>query len=313
MEEKVEEIGKSSVRTPKSSMAGTAILLVLIAIVFAALAVVPAIASAAQEVEVRVNAPEYVEGTFNATIDVDNVTDLNSGQFDLSFNSSVVNVTEVREGNIEGEEVAVTWDLFDSDTVRVLVNMPLGVGVTGSGYLAEIEFDVKGGCSEKSTLDLSNGMLVDTEAKEIDAEWYGDEVTVLCPAVTVDAPEYVSGTFNAIIRIDNVTDLNSGQFDLSFNSSVVNVTEVREGEIDGEAVPVFDWSFFDADTIRVLVKLPGVKGASGSGYLAEVEFKVEGRSGEKSNLELSRGLLVNTEAEEIEAEWYGDEVTVLRT
>ena len=310
MEEKVIEIGKSSARAPKSSLVGTAVLLALLA-VFTALAVVPIIASAEEEVEVRVNTPAYVEETFTATIGVDNVTDFNSGQFDLSFNSSVVNVTEVREGNIEGEEVAVTWDLFDSDTVRVLVNMPLGVGVTGSGYLAEIEFDVKGGCSEKSTLDLSNGMLVDTEAKEIDAEWYGDEVTVLCPVVTVDAPAYVEGTFTSTIRIDNVTDLNSGQFDLSFNSSVVNVTDVREGEIEGEAVPVFDWSFFDADTIRVLVKLSGVEGASGSGYLAEVEFEVKGGCSEKSTLDLSNGMLVDTEAKEIEAEWHDAAVTVV--
>jgi hypothetical protein len=225
----------------------------------------------------------------------------------------VVIVTEVREGEIEGAEVSATWDFIDSDTVRVLVNMPLGVGVTGSGYLAELEFEVKGGCSETSTLVLSNGLLVNTEAEAIEAEWYGDEVTVFCPVVSVDAPEYVEDTFNATIRIENVTEFNAGQFDLSFDSSVVIVTEARDGEIDGEAVPVFDWSFFDTDTIRVLVKLPGVEGASGSGYLAEVEFKVEGRSGEKSNLELSRGLLVNTEAEEIEAEWYGDEVTVLRT
>jgi hypothetical protein len=304
MEEKEKLIGKSSARI--------AVLLALIAIVVAAFTVVPVIASAAQGVEVRVNAPEYVAGTFNATIDVDNVTDFNSGQFDLSFNSSVVNVTDVKEGEIDGVAVPVfDWSFFDADTVRVLVKLPGVEGASGSGYLAEVEFEVKGGCSETSTLGLSNGMLVDTEAEEIEAEWYGDEVAVLCPVVTVDAPEYVSGTFNAIIRIDNVTDLNSGQFDLSFNSSVVNVTDVKEGEIDGEAVPVFDWSFFDAETVRVLVKLPGVKGASGSGYLAEVEFKVEGRSGKKSMLDLSNRQLVDTKAKKIDAEWYGDEVTVL--
>ena len=58
-------------------------------------------------VTVTVNAPEYVEETFNVTIDVDNVTDLNSGQFDLSFDSSVVNVTDVRDGEIDGVGVLV--------------------------------------------------------------------------------------------------------------------------------------------------------------------------------------------------------------
>ena len=162
---------------------------------------------------------------------------------------------------------------------------------------------------------LSNGLLVNTEAEEIEAEWYGDEVTVFCPTVTVDAPEYVTDTFNAIIRIEDVTELNSGQFDLSFNSSVVNVTDVRDGEIGGVGVLVEGWSSLDADTVRVLVKLPDEGGeigsASGSGYLAEIAFDVKGRSGDKSALDLSDGLLVNTEAEEIGAEWYDGEVTVV--
>jgi len=47
---------------------------------------------------VTVNAPEYVTGTFNASIDVDSITSFNSGQFDLTFDLSVVNVTNVRGG-----------------------------------------------------------------------------------------------------------------------------------------------------------------------------------------------------------------------
>nr|QNO53345.1 hypothetical protein GMAEILFI_00017 [Methanosarcinales archaeon ANME-1 ERB6] len=269
-------------------------------------------------VTVTVNAPEYVEETFNVTIDVDNVTDLNSGQFDLSFDSSVVNVIDVREGEINGEAVPIfNWDFVDADTVKVLVSLPMGEGVNGSGYLAEVVFEVNGKSGDKSKLDISRGLLVDTEAQKIEAEWYGDEVTVLRTVVSVDAPEYVTDTFNATIRIDNVTDLNSAQFDLSFNSSVVNVTDadvkVKDGDVDGEKVPVFNWDFVDADTVRVLVSMPMGEGVSGSGYLAEVMFEVNGKSGDKSKLDIFNGLLVDTEANEIEAEWYGDEVMVLRT
>ncbi|MEA2051340.1 MAG: cohesin domain-containing protein [Euryarchaeota archaeon] len=299
-----EEIGKSSARM--------AVLLALIAIAVAAFTVLPVLVSAAQEVEVRVNAPAYVAGTFNATIDVDNVTDLNSGQFDLSFNSSVVNVTEVKAGEIDGVAVPIfMWHFFDADTVRVLISMPMVVGANGSGSLAEIEFEVKGKGGEKSTLNISNEMLVDTKAKKIDAEWYDDEVTVLGTVVSVNAPAYVEETFNVTIDVANVTDLSSGQFDLSFNSSVVNVTEVKEGGIDGVAVPIFMWNFFDADTVRVLVSMPMDMGANGSGSLAEIEFEVKGNSGEKSTLDLSNRQLVDAKAKKIDAEWYGDEVTVL--
>ena len=112
-----------------------------------------------------------------------------------------MDVTEVREGEIEGAEVAVTWVFIDSDTVRVLVNMPLGVGVTGSGCLAELEFEVKGRCSEKSTLVLSNGMLVNAEAEEIKAEWYDDEVTVVLTIFDTGEGTYpsISGTHKGTI------------------------------------------------------------------------------------------------------------------
>jgi hypothetical protein len=224
----------------------------------------------------------------------------------------VVNVTEVKEGEIEGVAVPIfMWHFFDADTVRVLISMPMDVGANGSGSLAEIEFEVKGNGGEKSTLNISNEMLVDTKAKKIDAKWYDDEVTVLGTKVSVNAPAYVEETFNVTIDVANVTDLNSGQFDLSFNSSVVNVTAVKEGEIDGVAVPIFMWNFFDADTVRVLICMPMDVGVNGSGYLAKIEFEVKGNSGEKSTLDLSNRQLVNTKAKKIDADWYGDEVTVL--
>ena len=75
-------------------------------------------------------------------------------------------------------------------------------------------------------------------------------------------------------------------------------------------VPIFMWSFMDAETVRVLVSMPMGKGVSGSGCLAEVEFEVKGRSGDKSSLDISNGLLVDTEAKEIEAVWYGGEVRI---
>ena len=282
-----------------------------------AAAAVQTVVGESETVEVKVNAPEYVESTFTATIDVDNVTDLNSGSFRLSFNASVVNVTGVRDGEIGGETIPIyMWAFDDADTVTVLVNMGMDVGVSGSGHLAELEFEVKGKSGDKSVLDIrpilgTDVVLVDTEGKEIPVELVDDEVTVLRTVVSVDAPEYVAEKekFNAAIRIEDATDLNSGQFNLSFDASVVNVTDLRDGEIDGEAVPII-WNFLDAGMVRVVVSMPIGEGVSGSGCLAEVEFEVKGESGEKSKLDISDGLLVNTEAEEIETEWYDDEVRV---
>ena len=159
-------------------MASITVLLILTAIAVTSLAVTPVMA---QTVEVRVNAPEYVEerATFVATIDVDDVTDLNSAQFDLSFDSSVIKVSDVNEGEIDGEDVPIfDWRFVDTDTVMVIIMMPIGESLSGSGYLAEIEFKVKGKEGEETELTLSNGELVNATGGIIPSNWHGAELEI---------------------------------------------------------------------------------------------------------------------------------------
>lgn len=128
--------------------------------------------------------------------------------------------------------------------------------------------------------------------------------------VRINTPEGVCDKFTATIEIGEVEGLDSGQFDISFNASVVNITSVEDGMIDGCDIPVEMWTFMDKDTIRVLFNLPGVTGVSGSGYAAKTDFEVIGKEGDNSVLEISNGLLVDTEAKEIPASWAGAEITI---
>jgi len=262
---------------------------------------------------VMVNAPEVVSGAFNVTIDIENVTDLDSGQFDLSFNSSVVNVTAVCDGNIDGTTVPISWQFMGADTIRVLFDLPFDNTVTGAGSLATISFEITGSVGDNSVLDISNGELfdLDTYGDGIPATWTDCEVTIGVP-VTVNAPKTVSGAFNATIDIGNVDGLDSGQFDLSFNSSVVNVTAVYDGNIGGTTVPVSGWSFIDADTIRVLFNCPDADAVSGSGSLATISFEITGSVGDNSVLDISNGELfdLDTYGDGIPATWTDCEVTV---
>jgi hypothetical protein len=160
-------------------------------------------------VNVAVNAPEYVVGTFNASIDVDSVANFNSGQFDLVFDSSVVNVTDVTDGRLDGETIPVSdWERLDNDTIRVILDVSGIAGVNGSGDLAMISFEVVGEAGDKSMLNISNGLLVNTDAEAILAEWINVGVTVGTKPVqvTVNAPEYVEGTFAASIDVDSKSD-----------------------------------------------------------------------------------------------------------
>ena len=268
----------------------------------------------AQKAQVRVNSPDVVSGTFNATIDIYNVVDLDSGQFDVSFNSSAVNVTAVYDGNIGGTTVPISnWRFMDSDTIRVLFDISGVDAVSGSGSLATINFEITGSVGHVSVLDISDGALfdLDTYSEGIPAIWNDCEVTLGVP-VTVNASEMVSGTFNATIDIYNVADLDSGQFDLSFNSSVVNVSDVHDGNIGSTTVPISDWRFMDADTIRVLFDLPDGDLVSGSGSLATVNFEMIGSVGDTSILDISNGKLfdLDTYGDGIPATWTDCEVAV---
>ena len=261
-------------------------------------------------VPVTVNAPEVATDAFDATIDIENVASMNGGQFDLSFDSSVVNVIDVNAGNIDGTTVPlVDWRFMDADTIRVLFKLSGDDGVSGSGYLTKIGFEITGSQGDISVLDISNGNLADTGADEIPATWNDCDVAIGVP-VTVNAPEVATDAFDATIDIENVASMNGGQFDLSFDSSVVNVIDVNAGNIDGTTVPLVDWRFMDADTIRVLFKLSGDDGVSGSGYLTKIGFEITGSQGDISVLDISNGNLADTGADEIPATWTDDEVTV---
>ena len=130
--------------------------------------------------------------------------------------------------------------------------------------------------------------------------------------VKVSAPEEIGegGTFDVTIDISEVTDFDSAQFDLSFDSSVVNATNVTDGRLEGKTIPIFMWTSVDADTIRVMVNAPGAEGVNGSGYLAKIGFEVKGKGGDESVLDIGNGLLGDKDAMEIPAEWIKGELKV---
>ena len=149
--------------------------------------------AAAQEeenVSVIVNAPEFVSGTFDVTIDIYDVVDLTSGNFDLSFDPEVVTVLDVEPlGSIDGTEFKVQRNVV-GDKVIVIFSLPDAGLVSGSGYLATINFEVVGNDGDTSALEISDELLVThtsdgrlvsgdrPEIGEINADWSGDVVTV---------------------------------------------------------------------------------------------------------------------------------------
>lgn len=152
------------------------VLLISIVTVFAVLSITPVVAQEA-EVTVTLNAPETVieGGIFDVIVDVDSITEFNGAQFDVSFDSKMVKVNDVTEGSIDGEEIAIDmWGGVESGTIRVMPMVAEDIGVSGSGYLAKITFEVKGKEGDDCVLDIEDGFLFNNKGEEILADWIGD-------------------------------------------------------------------------------------------------------------------------------------------
>ena len=141
-------------------------------------------------VSVRVNAPESVSGTFEVTIDIEDVIDLDSGEFDLLFDPDVVSFVDVEPGSIDSTEVPIDMDrLIEEGIVRVLFNLKDADGVSGSGYVAKVIFETEGAQGATGFIDISGGGLSgvnpnmdrgdsSTWTTKILADWFNDTVTI---------------------------------------------------------------------------------------------------------------------------------------
>jgi len=155
-------------------------------------------------------------------------------------------VTGVEDGEIDGETVPVfMWRLNpDKDTVRVVVALQPGESVSGSGSLAEIEFEVKGKSGETSELDISNGLLADAEAREIVANWHDDEVTV-----EHEMPSVIIRTDKAVYEPGETQKIS-----LTVENPLTRAVQVNLGmsfhafEIAGEPCS-YEWEFLETGLI----------------------------------------------------------------
>ena len=135
-------------------------------------------APAAAGTTVSIDAPEFVSGTFDVEIGIEDVENLKSGHFNLSFDPDVVEPTVIRNGEIGGVSVTADGDTDDSSPVNITVSVTGVGGVSGDGCLATIRFRAVGADDASISLNLSDGNLTDTAGNRIDAEWTGGTVTI---------------------------------------------------------------------------------------------------------------------------------------
>jgi len=132
-------------------------------------------------VAVSIDVPDEAapDSDFTANINISQVTDFDSCNYDITFDASVLRLDDVASGLIGSTTVPIDmYNELSSGTYRVIQNVPGVAGITGSGYLAVLYFHVIGAEGDSSAISLSNGVLSDNQAGEITATWAGDSVDV---------------------------------------------------------------------------------------------------------------------------------------
>ncbi len=120
---------------------------------------------------------EVIEN-FTATVNIDNVSDLAMLMFNLSYDPSVIRITNVERGS----DIS-SWSLWRQDTstagtVKVFAFASFsGSTIDGSAELARLEFTVVGEVGDRSDIDIQ-GLLGNSDMGNIEAIWRASEVCV---------------------------------------------------------------------------------------------------------------------------------------
>jgi hypothetical protein len=180
-----------------------------------ALALLPlSIAGANGTVTVSIDAPAEVEAgsDFIANVAVDYVENFNLCGFDVTYDETIITMTDVTGGEIDGHTVEVgPGDGYDwyyippgspVDTGRIRVATGIvdvsGPGVNGTGYIARIHFHVLGSVCETSAIHLECVGMYDYQAYRIYTTTVDDSVHVgLAPLeiTTTSLPEVKVGDY----------------------------------------------------------------------------------------------------------------------
>ena len=157
---------------------------------------------------VSIGAPTQVAaGTdFIAMVNIGNVTNFDSTNYDVTFNPALLQVGNVTSGLISGTTIPVDmWSVITPGTLRVIQNVPGLSGVSGTGNLSQIRFHVIGSAGNISQINLANGVLSDTSANQIQATWVNGSVqitTVLTASFSANPREgignYTTFTFTDV-------------------------------------------------------------------------------------------------------------------
>jgi len=266
-------------------------------------------------VTVTIDTTGLTAGTYNAEIIVaSNDPDEASVTVPVTLQVVAPELPTVTSVSPDSGEQGATLDVTIGGTnLTGATAVTFGDGITVNSFTVVSAVEITASISIDTTATLGlRDVAVTTSAG---TGTLTDGFTVLAVGavtVSVDAPDTAApdSDFTASLDISQVTELDSCNYDVSFDAAVLRLDDVASGLIGSTVIPVDMYNELSPGVYRVVQNVPGLTGATGSGYLAVLHFHVIGSEGDSSAISLSNGVLSDNQAGEITATWAGDSVEI---
>jgi Cohesin domain len=141
--------------------------------------------NAATPVSVTINGPAQVNtgSNFSVTVDISQVSNFYGVQFDLRYDSMILQYVSTAWGQIGSTQISgngTTQSAAVAGGRRFLLSLNnLSSGISGTGTIVTIQFNVIGTTQQTASFNLANGIISDFNANAIAASWTGSSVTIV--------------------------------------------------------------------------------------------------------------------------------------
>jgi len=217
--------------------------------------------------------------TITAPIWITNATNLGGCEINITYNSSVVYMTGVTPGDMD----LLAYNI-DNESGWVYVNAINVSGQNGDATFACINLTAVGDVADVSPLNITAATLFGTDYNRTSCVVRNGSFTVLPPGVATISIGNGSGIVTIPIAIEDGVNVGACDITLTFNASVVNVTDVTGGDMD---VTMANLEHVHEGFVRIGTFQTDNPGLSGNIAFANVTFEPIGAIGDTCSLNLS--------------------------
>ncbi|MBC2747876.1 MAG: hypothetical protein HF975_12925 [ANME-2 cluster archaeon] len=223
---------------------------------------------------------------------VKNVTGLGSGNVNVTFDPSVIQVIDVTSGD-ENALIVQDWNVNNTAGSLEITAWDVDESHNGDVVFAHVTLHSVGDHLSSTPLAISSAELINYDTYEpITYTVATGTLDTIAPAVIIDNVEAASGEFTtALIMVNNASNLGSGNITVTYNTSVVHVTNITSG--DGNALAVQGWCIDNTAGSVEIAAWDADESHNGDVVFAHVTFHAIGEYPDSTPLAISSSELID--------------------